>query len=277
MITRSNIFKTSSNTYYYSHLFFPKEIKKDVFTLYSFFRKIDDLIDNLPQDKKRFLKIKNAFIKDKPLIGDNEYNQFLFLINKYKIKKSLTNKFFRSMSTDLSKKEYLSQKEITTYMEGSAEVIGIIISKILNLNSKAYVYAKLLGRSMQYLNFIRDINEDLSLGRTYFPKSELKKFNLNSLDYQYILSSKKNYIFFIHAQINIFNQWVKKAECGYTYIPLKYLIAIKTSTDMYKWTAKKIQEDPFIVYRKKVKPSKFRVLLTGFINAVSLSIKAFLS
>ena len=49
-------------------------------------------------------------------------------------------------------------------------------------------------------------------------------------------------------------------------IPLRYLVPIKTASDMYKWTAARIEKNPFIVYKWKVKPSKMRILSAALSN-----------
>jgi hypothetical protein len=54
---------------------------------------------------------------------------------------------------------------------------------MLGLPKKSYPYAEKLGLAYQYINFIRDINEDIKLGRTYFPQSELSRFGLSSLSF----------------------------------------------------------------------------------------------
>ena len=50
--TLQSIFRAGSRTYYYSTLFFPPEVKQDVFTLYSFVRVADDYVDSVPQQKE---------------------------------------------------------------------------------------------------------------------------------------------------------------------------------------------------------------------------------
>lgn len=44
-----DIFKRGSKTYFYSTLFFPPDVKARVFSLYSFVRTADDLVDSVPQ------------------------------------------------------------------------------------------------------------------------------------------------------------------------------------------------------------------------------------
>jgi phytoene synthase len=141
------------------------------------------------------------------------------------------------------KKNYKSYAELKKYMYGSAEVIGLMMAQIMNLPEKSYKYAQAQGRAMQLINFIRDLDEDRQLGRNYLaystPISELRRY----------------------ARIQ------NLASLGYQYIPKRYLIPIKTASDMYGWTAAKIMKDPSILYRKKIKPKPIRVVAQLVYNA----------
>jgi phytoene synthase len=61
--TLFSIFKQGSRTYFYSSLFFPSYLKKDVFSLYGFVRKADNLVDSIPQDIKGFYDLKKNIIQ----------------------------------------------------------------------------------------------------------------------------------------------------------------------------------------------------------------------
>ena len=60
MINKSlfQIFKQGSKTYFYSSIFFPSIIRKDVFKLYAFVRKTDNYVDATPQDIDGFNNFK---------------------------------------------------------------------------------------------------------------------------------------------------------------------------------------------------------------------------
>jgi phytoene synthase len=49
-----DIFRRGSRTYYFSSAFFPFDVKRDVFTLYSFVRTADDFLDCVPQRGAEF-------------------------------------------------------------------------------------------------------------------------------------------------------------------------------------------------------------------------------
>jgi len=71
-------------------------------------------------------------------------------------------------------------------------------------------------------------------------------------------------------QVGRYRAWQKEAEKGFHFIPKQYLVPIKTASDLYSWTADIIEQDPFIVYEKKIKPGKIHVLVTGIKNYLFL-------
>ena len=103
------------------------------------------------------------------------------------------------MEMDIKKKGYSIINQIIEYMHGSAEVVGLMMAKILDLPEKSYKYSQYLGRAMQYINFIRDIAEDLQLGRIYLPMAELKKYKLKDLEYSHTSKYKENFKLFLIA------------------------------------------------------------------------------
>ncbi len=269
--TESNlIFKKGSKTYFYSSAFFPKETRKDVVTLYAFVRTVDNLVDSVPQKKKEFQEFEKEYknARNGNKVSNKIINNFLELENRKKFNKNWANSFMKSMKNDLRQKRYKTLKDVEKYMHGSAEVIGLFMCKILNIDKKFYKSAKLLGKSMQYINFIRDIDEDIVLKRCYFPENELKKHGLACFDKKSMTENKKGFEKFIKEQIKHYLKWQNEAEKDLEKIEKRYKIPIKTASEMYKWTAKQIEKDPQIVFRKKVKPTKGKIILTGIKNII---------
>ncbi len=170
----------------------------------------------------------------------------------------------------MTKKVHRTLGETLHYMYGSAEVVGLFMAKIMNLSVDSFPYAKMLGRAMQYINFIRDIEEDQQLGRVYLPLAESRLDNLN---FEYISARPESFKQYIHVQIERYKAWQTEAEKGFSYIPWRYLIPIKTASDMYSWTAREIERNPFVVYQKKVKPSRAQILSKILLNTVYIRMK----
>ena len=255
------IFKEGSTTYFYSSLFFPKDVREDVFRLYAFVRTADDFVDKKPPEKENFITFKektfNA-LEDEAV--DNEIIKGFYKISKkHDFKKEWIKAFLEAMEKDLHKKTYDTIDETKQYMYGSAEVIGLFLSRIMDLDKAYDEQAKMLGRSMQYINFIRDIHEDLRLGRRYIPTDVLESHELESLEEDHTRQHPEQFKKMMRDEIRRYKRWKRQAEEGYEAIPHSYLVPIKTASDMYSWTADQIKEDPFIIYEEKIKPSKYRI------------------
>jgi phytoene synthase len=269
------IFKQGSRTYFYSSLFFPTKIRRKVFILYAFVRKADNYVDQIHQDKDGFYKFINSFEKgwNGEETGDIVVDSFVVLAKKHDFKKSWIDAFLSSMEMDLTNRVYYTFDDTLDYIYGSAEVIGLFMAKILALSDKSFEHAKFLGRAMQYINFIRDINEDNKLNRLYFPKHELDLFGLDNLGAKYVLKNKQSFQAFIDKQLERYCGWQELAEMGYNFIPRRYLIPIKTASEMYKWTGRKIHQNPFMIFELKVKPMVSQIVLNTLVNIVDIMVK----
>lgn len=270
------IFKKGSKTYFYSTVFFPKVVKRDVFTLYSFLRKADDYVDAIPQDAESFYAFKDRYADAKKgsITGDVVIDSFRELAIRKNFDEGWINAFLDSMEMDIYKSTYKNMEELKNYLFGSSEVVGLFMAKIMDLEKESYDGARNLGRSMQYINFIRDISEDIDLGRVYFPQEDLEEFQLENLEENVTKSNPENFKAFIRKQLQTYQSWQTEAEKAFLYIPYRCLIPIKTASDMYNWTATQIEKDPFIVYKKKVKPSTPKIVLNVFSNSVSIPFKS---
>ena len=269
-----SIFKGGSKTYFYSTIFFPKQVREDVFVLYSFLRKADDYVDGIPQDINGFYDFKDRYYKaiEGDITGDIVVDSFVNLLERKEFETSWVDAFLNSMEMDITKNKYETMDDLLTYLYGSSEVVGLFMAKIMDLSPESYENARYLGRAMQYINFIRDISEDIELGRTYFPQKDLKYFGIESLDEEYTRKKPEEFKAFVRKQLDTYYSWQEKAEEGFSYIPFRYLVPIKTASDLYKWTGSKINKNPFVVYQKKVKPSIPNILSKVVSNSIFASL-----
>ncbi len=259
------IFSKGSKTYFTSSLFFPPDVRQDVFRLYAFVRTADDFVDQKPPDKEGFYRYVDLyrFAEEKGTSKEPIIDSYISLSKERNFDPQWTNAFLRSMEMDLKKIHYETMEELVEYMYGSAEVIGLFMAKILGLPKESEMSARLQGRSMQMINFIRDIDEDLRLGRQYLPLDGRREELLNENTARNNPDEFKTYI---DKMLSYYYSWQEEAEKGYEFIPKNYLIPIKTAADMYTWTAKMIERNPPIVYSKKIKPTRGRIILSALKN-----------
>ena len=267
-----SIFQKGSTTYYHSTKLFPTKIRKDVTTLYCFVRVVDDFVDAVPQDLESFNNFKSDYYKalSGKEVNNSIISNYIELSYRKGFEAEWTDAFLKSMEMDTYKSEYNNLGELNDYLYGSSEVIGLMMNKVMNIDERAHDSARYLGKAMQFINFIRDIDEDLDLNRTYFPKDTLAKFGLDGLTRGEARRKPKQFRAFVRSQIKVYFDWQKKAETGFVYLPKRMRVAVKTASDMYMWTATKIYKNPFLVYDMQLKPAWNKVLLAGIKNYFSI-------
>ena len=267
-----SIFQKGSTTYYHSTKLFPTKIRKDVTTLYCFVRVVDDFVDAVPQDLESFNNFKSDYYKalSGKEVNNSIISNYIELSYRKGFEAEWTDAFLKSMEMDTYKSEYNNLGELNDYLYGSSEVIGLMMNKVMDIDERAHDSARYLGKAMQFINFIRDIDEDLDLNRTYFPKDTLAKFGLDGLTRGEARRKPKQFRAFVRSQIKVYFDWQKKAETGFVYLPKRMRVAVKTASDMYMWTATKIYKNPFLVYDMQLKPAWNKVLLAGIKNYFSI-------
>jgi phytoene synthase len=135
----------------------------------------------------------------------------------------------------------------------------------MDLPPEAWFHAQRLGRAMQYINFIRDMDEDRKLGRRYLP---LAGSGLASLEPGHVRAHPAQFESFLAHHLELYRGWQGEAEAGYRFLPRRYRIPIKTAGDMYNWTARTIRRRPLLVFERKVKPSRGRIIVSVLANAL---------
>lgn len=177
--------KRHGTTYYWSTYALPRIKRHHVHALYAFCRYADDIVDDLgdvPTEVRekeltafgeRFFADLDAGRSDDPVL-----KAVVHTVHSFDIDPDCFRRFLRSMAMDLTIDSYESYDDLLGYMDGSAAVIGEMMLPILEpVSPDALGPARDLGNAFQLTNFLRDINEDLDLGRIYIPQSDIRRFD----------------------------------------------------------------------------------------------------
>jgi 15-cis-phytoene synthase len=181
------IIRNYSTSFYWSSLFFKKDIREAIFAIYGFVRIADEIVDTFHDYNKEALfdkfesDLREAL--DSGISLNPVLNAFVRVVRMYGIEMVHIQAFMDSMRADLNKKVYLSDEEMSTYIFGSAEVVGLMCLKVF-CNGQSDEYKLLehsavkLGSAFQKVNFLRDIKTDMQdLNRSYFPTITASSFS----------------------------------------------------------------------------------------------------
>jgi phytoene synthase len=81
---------------------------------------------------------------------------------------------------DLERTRYATFDELRGYCEKVAGAVGVACVAVYG--SDDVERAMTLGIALQLINIMRDVEEDLALGRVYLPQDELARFGVRALD-----------------------------------------------------------------------------------------------
>ncbi len=161
------------------------EVRQHIYAIYGLVRIADEIVDTYKgKDKAKYLKelevhtlhaLRSGYSPN-PIV-----HAFAVTAKQFGISRDLLRPFFKSMAMDL-KPFPATKRNYTTYIYGSAEVIGLMCLKVFCNNPIEYKRlekrARALGSAYQKVNFLRDIHSDYSeRGRMYFPGVSYEDFS----------------------------------------------------------------------------------------------------
>lgn len=171
-------------TYYLATLLLPRVKRRYVHALYGFARYADDIADSGDdrQREHRLVTWSDGVLADleRGRSADPVCLAVIDTIRRWDIPVSHFRDFLDSMRMDLTVTEYATFEDLTRYTWGSAAVIGLQMMPILGRAHENIPWPALrphaidLGVAFQLTNFIRDVAEDLRLGRIYLPQDSLR-------------------------------------------------------------------------------------------------------
>ncbi len=175
------ITRREAKNFYYAFLTLAPDKRRAIYAAYSFCRYCDDSVDeeNSNESKLKTLpRLKSELAQT--FEGRPDSPVFLALADvarRYDIPHRYFHEIIEGVESDLIKTRYHDFDELREYCYRVASVVGLICIHIFGYKSaEAKEYAVDLGLAMQLTNIIRDIKEDLAMGRIYLPQDEMTRF-----------------------------------------------------------------------------------------------------
>ena len=178
---KKNYLALFAKSFNWAGFFLPRKIYDDCATLYAFCRVLDDIADekaNLDSKIEKFNKVrsffKNSFdLDDYKRVSSNENEAIILdiinLAENNKIKRIIVEDLIDGVASDLKQKIHIrSVKDLLIYSYKVAGTVGLMMSKILNVNDRRALKGAIdLGIAMQLTNIARDVIEDKKMNREY--------------------------------------------------------------------------------------------------------------
>ena len=165
-----NYLSIYAKSFNWAGFFLPKIKYKNCSALYDFCRTVDNIVDddgNLYLKKKNLIEFKKKFFEKD--FSSSKIEKMWDLINEFSISTKIIEDLFDGVETDLEEKVKLnSRKDLLIYSYRVAGTVGLMMAKILRVNSERGLNSAIdLGIAMQLTNIARDVIEDKKRNREY--------------------------------------------------------------------------------------------------------------
>jgi phytoene synthase len=168
---------------YWGFVALPREQRTAIYALYDFAHQVDDQADrgDRPVATRTLLRQQRERLR-RCLAGecDDAVTQVLSsAIGRYAIPAEELFQVVEGVEMDVERTRYLDWAELETYCRLVASSVGRMCMRIFGSSDPgALRLADDLCVAMQLTNILRDIREDLDLGRIYLPLEDLARFSL---------------------------------------------------------------------------------------------------
>ena len=173
----NNLISTHAKSFSWAGFFLAKKTFENGSSLYDFCRTLDDIADentSLDTKKQKFSKMKKDFIKRnfENILIKNIDN----LIKKFNISEKIILDLFDGIESDIKENiEFKTKRELLVYSYRVAGTVGLMMAKILNVDSRTALRSAVdLGIAMQLTNIARDVVEDSDRNRKYIDHNFIK-------------------------------------------------------------------------------------------------------
>ena len=173
-----------NSNFFLGFLFLSPVQRQALSAVYAYCRLIDDLVDD-PQKTEKEAKEGLDFWRnevEKIFRGQGTHpvsQEIEKALKHFPLPKAAFFEMIRGCEMDLTKTHYQTFSDLEPYLRGVAVSVGQLTVEIFGYQhttqDKMKEFVDSFGYAFQMTNILRDVGDDLSLGRIYIPESEMEK------------------------------------------------------------------------------------------------------
>jgi phytoene synthase len=169
----------------------PPGVREEVWVLYQWCRRADDLIDLAPSPEAQVAAIKQLRMElDSVYARAPQEDPALAALQEvllgHDIPREYPEELLKGLIMDMGGLRYEAMEDLLLYCYRVAGVVGLMMSHVMGVRDPvALRHAVHLGIAMQLTNICRDVREDWERGRLYIPDSVLARFGGGGLHTQF--------------------------------------------------------------------------------------------
>lgn len=244
-----------SKSFYKAFSLLPKEKRKAVWAIYAFCRTVDDIVDEGSNSKEELEQFKRDFQEFLTGIYDSGNSMWVALADvfeNYEMDIEAFSGLITGQEMDLTINRYQTMDELLNYSYYVASTVGLMLLPVLAPGKTGILKeaAISLGYAMQITNILRDIGEDLEMGRIYLPEEIMEKYELHEDELRAGIVSPQF--------IAVWEELAEKAEFHYkksfetiNEYPISSRVPVKGAALVYREILVTIRSKEYNVFREK--------------------------
>jgi len=256
--------KEASSNFYYAFITLPSEKRNSVYAGYSFCRLADDIVDegNCGDAADAALDSLKSKLAD-AYLGKTDEDMWLALgdtLRRYPIDQQHLLDVVEGCRMDLNSVNYETFDDLIEYCKLVASSTGLALIEVFGYeDDRAIEYAVDLGIALQLINILRDISEDLGIGRVYLPADELDRYGVSIED----LREKRVTTAFrrlMKFQVRRARDYLDSGVRLFPLLDSRSRSCPEMMTSVYQTILKKIETNEYDVLNYRIGLSKFQKL-----------------
>ena len=177
--------RREAKNFYWGFISLPREQRNAIYALYDFARQVDDEADavaHAPDLPGRLQRHRERIVKC--VRGEYDEDDFVMqvlavAVKRFAIPERELQMLIDGVEMDGTKLRYGTWDELRLYCNLVASVVGRMCVRIFGFEDAAALErADDLGIALQLTNILRDVREDVGLGRIYLPQEDLARFEI---------------------------------------------------------------------------------------------------
>jgi phytoene synthase len=175
-----------ATNFYYAFVFLPAQKRFAIEAVYAFARRGDDIADSGmdPVEAAGALAgyrqaLDACYTQNASRLDSPELRALADAIKRFKIPRQPFEDLILGLEMDMTGTRYETFEQLSLYCYRVASTIGLMCIEIFEYqNPRTRDYAVNLGKALQLVNILRDIQSDAQRGRIYLPQEDLDRFGV---------------------------------------------------------------------------------------------------
>jgi 15-cis-phytoene synthase len=274
---RADYFRRNSRSFSFAaHLFAP-ELRRKVSAVYAFCRITDDLADADDGTDAAHRLTRLALWEHRARAAYHGATTGLPLLDSVMPTAAASGVPFRyveelieGMRMDLRRTSYETMDELRVYSYRVAGVVGQWLTRLAGVHDDSILErAALLGHAMQLTNIVRDVGEDLRMGRLYVPAATLRAYDIAATDLQALETHPPpGYGRMVEYLMSVADADYRAALEAAPALPRRFRLAVVAAADIYRGIHDAVRANRYDNLRRRAR--------TGTVTKLRLAVRAVL-